>query len=204
MLLRSRIGEGDTWTSRSSTSRSAPNIDKQLKIKFKLPLNYSGGHSGGPVLNGKNEVIGVAVSGTVTVSSDGDEFIRNTDSTTVIPLTALKALLSNAGKVEPLAVWQKRPLIRAYALESQGDEQLAQEKPKEAIAHYDSALTLNPNFARAYSSRALVKDLEGDSKGAIADYDNAIRLNPEDAAAYNNRSNVKSELGDSDWTREHL
>ena len=194
--------DGGGYKGMAGTILSAPNSDKRLKIKFKLPPNYSGGHSGGPVLNGKNEVIGVAVSGTVTVSSDGDEFISNTDSSTVIPLTALKALLSNAGKVEPLAVWQKRPLIRAYVLESQGDEQLAQEKPKEAIAHYDSALTLNPNFARAYSSRALVKDLEGDSKGAIADYDNAIRLNREDAAAYNNRGNVKSELGDSEGAIE--
>ena len=187
---------GDEYKGMAGTILSAPNSDKPLEIKFKLPPNYSGGHSGGPVLNGKNEVIGVAVSGTVTVSSDGAEVTRTTDSSTVIPLTALKALLANSGKVEPLGRGKSSPLIQAYVLEAQGDEQLAQEKPKAAIAHYDSALTLNPNFANAYFNRALAKDLHGDSEGAVADYDNVIRLNPENAAAYNNRGHVKSELGD--------
>ena len=187
---------GSEYKGMVGTILSAPNSDKPLQITFELPPNYSGGHSGGPVLNSKNEVIGVAVSGTVTVSSDGDEVTATTDSSTVIPLTALKALLTNSGKVEPLVTWQKRPLIQAYVLEAQGDEQLAQKNPKAAIAHYDTALTLNPNFARAYFNRALAKDLHGDSEGAIADYDNAIRLAPEDTIAYNNRGHVKSELGD--------
>lgn len=189
---------GSEYKGMVGTILSAPNSDKPLKINFQLPPNYSGGHSGGPVLNSKNEVIGVAVSGTVVVSSDGDEVTHTTNSSTVIPLTALKALLTSSGKVEPWGTWQKRPLIRAYVLKAQGDEQLAQEKPEAAIARYDSALTLNPNFARAYFNRALVKDLHTDSEGAIEDYNNFIRLNPEDAAAYNNRGNLKSRLGDSE------
>jgi tetratricopeptide (TPR) repeat protein/S1-C subfamily serine protease len=187
---------GSEYKGMVGTILSTPNSDKPLKIKFKVPPNYSGGHSGGPVLNSKNEVIGVAVSGTVRVSSDGDEVTRTTDASTVIPLTALKALLTNAAEVEPLETWQKRPLIQAYVLKSQGDRQLAQEKPKAAIAHYDTALTLNPNFASAYFNRALAKDRHGDSEGAIADYDNVIRLNPENTEAYNNRGHVKSKLGD--------
>ena len=187
---------GSEYKGMVGTILRAPNSDKPLEIKFKLSPNYRGGHSGGPVLNSKNEVIGVAVSGTVRVSSDGDEVTATTDSSPVIPLTALKALLTNSGEVEPLVTWQKRPLIQAYVQKSQGDRQLAQENPKAAIAHYDTALTLNPNFASAYFNRAIAKNRHGDSEGAIADYDNVIRLNPENTKAYNNRRHVKSELGD--------
>ena len=65
-----------------------------------------------------------------------------------------------------------------------------------AIADYDTAIRLNPNFAIAYFNRGNAKDDLGDSQGAIADFDTAIRLNPNDADAYRNRGAVKVTIGD--------
>ena len=47
-----------------------------------------------------------------------------------------------------------------------------------AIADYNKAIELNPNFADAYNNRGLAKYDLKDYKGAIADYNKAIELNP--------------------------
>jgi tetratricopeptide (TPR) repeat protein len=65
-----------------------------------------------------------------------------------------------------------------------------------AIADYDTAIRLNPDFAMAYSGRGNAKKDLGDRKGALADYDTAIRLDPDFAIAYNNRGAAKKDLGD--------
>jgi tetratricopeptide (TPR) repeat protein/S1-C subfamily serine protease len=67
---------------------------------------------------------------------------------------------------------------------------------KSAIADYDIAIRINPQFAIAYNNRGVVKSELGDKKGAIADYDITIRIDPQYAEAYNNRGLAKSELGD--------
>ena len=60
-----------------------------------------------------------------------------------------------------------------------------------AIADYDIAIRLNPDYAEAYYNRGLAKYDLGQHFAAIADYDIAIRLNPDDADAYNNRGVAK-------------
>ena len=51
-----------------------------------------------------------------------------------------------------------------------------------AIADYDQAIRLNPNYAAAYNSRGLAYDDKRDYDRAIADFNKAIKLNPNDAA----------------------
>ena len=65
-----------------------------------------------------------------------------------------------------------------------------------AIADYDRAIEINPQYARAYSNRGITKDNMGGHKGAIADYDRAIEINPQYAGAYNNRGTAKDNMGD--------
>ena len=65
-----------------------------------------------------------------------------------------------------------------------------------AIADYDQAIQIKPDYAEAFKNRGNAKSNLGDYQGAIADYDQAIQIKPDYALAYNNRGNAKSHLGD--------
>lgn len=69
-------------------------------------------------------------------------------------------------------------------------------KADDAIRQLDEAVTLNPEFARAYSSRGSLYFMQGDYPRAVSDFDEAIRLNPQFALAYSNRGCAYRESGD--------
>jgi len=83
---------------------------------------------------------------------------------------------------EPVAVNDGEPKSasdfcdRAYRRRSQGDLD-------GAIADYDKAIRLNPEYGAAYSGRARTRYRKGDLDGTITDYNEALRRNPRDAAA---------------------
>jgi tetratricopeptide (TPR) repeat protein len=52
-----------------------------------------------------------------------------------------------------------------------------------AIAVYDEALEINPQFAQAYHERGRAKLLKGDKDGSVEDIKQAMVLAPEKAAA---------------------
>ena len=144
------------------------------------------GYSGGPVLNDAGKVIGICVEGGKTKSLGY-----------AIPSNYLKALLKSVRTHEkPLAEWREEPLIRAYAIVSQGDERMASGDTKDAIAAYDTAIRLKPDFAAAYARRAEAKYNSGDYKGMAKDFDASIRLGRDYATAYANRSVAKRNLRD--------
>ena len=53
------------------------------------------------------------------------------------------------------------------------------QQPEEALANYDEALRLNPNFAEAYRNRGVTKAKLGKHEEAIAELEKAMRLKPE-------------------------
>ncbi len=65
-----------------------------------------------------------------------------------------------------------------------------------AIADYNQAINIKPDYADAYYNRGIAKKNLGDKQGAIADYNQAINIKPDYADAYNNRGLAKSDLGD--------
>jgi tetratricopeptide (TPR) repeat protein len=65
-----------------------------------------------------------------------------------------------------------------------------------ALADYDAAIRLRPDYAEAYVNRGVVHYDKGDYDRAIADNDAAIRLKPDFAEAFNNRSLAWYKKGD--------
>jgi len=67
---------------------------------------------------------------------------------------------------------------------------------EQAIADYDQAIALDPEFAIAYLNRGLTYFEIGEYEQALADYDQAIVLDPEFATAYLNRGVAYTDLGE--------
>lgn len=65
----------------------------------------------------------------------------------------------------------------------------------EAMADFNMAVTLQPEYSYRYSARAYARDFFGDTEGAIEDYEKAIELDPDDAVAYNNLGLLQEKLG---------
>ncbi len=70
-----------------------------------------------------------------------------------------------------------------------------------AIADYDRAIAIYPDYPYAFNNRANARRDKGDLDGAIADYSAAIALDADYAAAYTNRGRVHEARGDSQRAR---
>ena len=68
-------------------------------------------------------------------------------------------------------------------------------KTEKAVAAYDTAIQLGPDYAEVYNNRGNVKNRLGSHDAALDDYDEAIRLNPNFAEVYSNRGTIKFRLG---------
>lgn len=153
---------------------------------FHVKATLLPGYSGGPVLNSTGEVIGICVEGGETKSSGY-----------VLPSSHLRELLENMSEKEKsLEEWREEPMIRAYALANRGDAEKVLGSAQEAIAAYDAAIRLTPDFAAVYAKRGSVKYNLGDYKRSIKDYDAAIGMGLDYATVYVNRGVAKRNLRD--------
>ena len=70
-----------------------------------------------------------------------------------------------------------------------GQLYIGQKKLTEAIALFDEAIELNPNFVQAYHERGRAKLLNGDKEGATEDMKKELELNPKESEAFNGQYN---------------
>src|SRR5262249_25892371 len=63
-----------------------------------------------------------------------------------------------------------------------------------ALTDYNSALRLDPNFAKAYNNRAVLYKKMGERAKALADYEVALRLDPGNQNAADGRRIMKAEI----------
>lgn len=156
--------------------------------------------AGSPVLNSKQEVIGVFAYATGSAAGDSHSMMG-----TAVSSNVLKELLANAGEVIWLDEFQADPRVRAYALEARADEKMSERnKNRGAIRDYNAALKINPDLVEIYSKRGIVKLRIGKLESAIKDFDKMIEINPEHIFAYNNRASAKGNLGDEQGLLEDL
>ncbi len=164
------------------------NGEKLIRLKADLfPGNsWGAGNSGGPIVNRKGQVIGICALGSEHYGY-------------AVPSNILKVLLTRSKLTEPLARWQKRKPIRAYVYGSQGNMELINKKYKSAIAKFDKAIQLNPNFANFYYRRGSAKHKLGNYERAIVDIEKGIKLDrqrTEPVEAYLALGAVKLTSGD--------
>ncbi len=76
-----------------------------------------------------------------------------------------------------------------------GNAQAALGQQQDAVASFDNAIRLKPDYADAYSNRGNALKALDQLHEALADYDHAIALKPDLADAWFNRGNALRELG---------
>ena len=156
-------------------------VGSQTLLQMTAPISPGG--SGGPVLNEKGEVIGLAFA----TLEDGQNL------NWAIPSNHLKALISKSDTVKSLT--QENQSVSAETYFYRGNEKYLMRIYQDAITAYNETIRLQPDFANAYVNRGLAKEKLGQYESAIMDYSRAIEIDPTLAGAYNNRGSAKRKLG---------
>lgn len=106
--------------------------------------------------------------------------------------------IASAGQDKTVQVWQV-----GFAATEESKEQWLQEgnaysqanRYEEALAAYEQAIRLEPNYARSYLNKGEALSKLRRYSDALAAFDQAIRLDPNYARSYHNRGDVLSKLG---------
>lgn len=87
--------------------------------------------------------------------------------------------------------WQKSSLL------SRGTLSLALGDLGAARADLDEAIRLDATRAKAFTTRAIIREQQGDPEGALEDHDRAVALDPSFVKGFVNRGTFRSKRGDA-------
>ncbi|MEG4318693.1 MULTISPECIES: tetratricopeptide repeat protein [unclassified Microcoleus] len=155
------------------------------------------------MLNENGEVVGIHgradTRAAESSSINQDIQIAKTGFNLGIPInTSLRLLASSQvdlGVKVPSAPVATGPKADDFYI--QGGDKYEKGDYQGAIADYNQALQINPNYAKAYQNRGVARRRLGENQGAIGDYNQALRIDPNFALAYSNRGNARRGLGDN-------
>jgi tetratricopeptide (TPR) repeat protein len=114
-------------------------------------------------------------------------------------ITVIVWLLSlSVGAAQSGSVAVTGPLPDAEAYVKRGEVSAGAHKYDQAIADYNMAIRLRPDYAEAYNDRGHAYHWKGSNRDrAVADFTRAIELRPNYPTAYNNRGVVYMAGGDA-------
>ena len=84
----------------------------------------------------------------------------------------------------------------ALRYRDQGMTKLSEQRYREAVVDFNSAIDLNPDAAVPYAGRGYAKLILGDYREARVDFDEATRADSEYAEAYIGRAQARMVLGE--------
>lgn len=94
-----------------------------------------------------------------------------------------------------------KPKTAAYYFEK-GEEALANQSYKTALAHFSECLRLDPYHYEAYQSRAIAREHLGDTKGALNDFNIYLESKPENTEALFSRAVLRFQFNQWAVARE--
>jgi tetratricopeptide (TPR) repeat protein len=188
------------------------NADRPLADGYALVYsnNTLPGMSGGPVLNGAGEVIGIHGKGDVDSTSAkataNPNVALKTGFNLAIPINTFLTLAGQTGVTGFTA-----PAAVAVSTQPKADDlylravnKLRNFDNKGAIADFDQVIRLNPNNAMAYRDRALARGRLADEAGYCADLDRSLQLNAQDGLTYARRAICRSALGNQQGAQQDI
>jgi tetratricopeptide (TPR) repeat protein len=145
------------------------------------------GMSGGPVLNDRGEV--VAIHGQGDRAPDG----QKTGFNLGIVIEKCRPFADEIIAVKQLPVLNNlTPKADDYFLAA--SESYEAGNYQQALANYDKAIKLNPQYAEAYNNRGNLRYVHlKNPTGALADYDRSIALRPNSTLTYVNRGGLRAD-----------
>ncbi len=97
-------------------------------------------------------------------------------------------------QMSPPALVQQSP--QSHRAFEQGLRELKNRNYQDAIADFNQAIQLDPNFKEAYSGRGFAQLQSGQLSQALDSYNRILQIDPKAAIAYSGLALVRSRLGD--------
>jgi tetratricopeptide (TPR) repeat protein len=151
------------------------------------------GMSGGAVLNQNGELVAIHGRGDRERTATG-EFGQKTGFNLGIPIDRFTAISSTLGVNlgQKVAAMPQAPALKADDYFVLANQKYEKGDTRGALADYDRAIALKPEYAKAYKARATVKFTKlNDTQGALNDLDRSIQLDPKDGLVYALRGYLK-------------